>query len=131
MKRLIFGVAAATLFSTAAWALDRCVIVTNGSIENYQHELSHCNGWQHPEFKPGYDPPLSFIHPFIGELTVWMVGVDYGSQLQTMPEIQFDAIIHSAPTRTVPELCGRLWKENGIVAAQTDIDHIIGCAVRK
>lgn len=60
-----------------------CIIVVamdrSSSLEIFQHELAHCNGWVHADQahvgrpKKGYvspKPPVQYIVPFKGKLTV-------------------------------------------------------------
>ena len=126
MKRILLGVAAATLFFGQAQA---CTIVTSG-LENYMHELAHCNGWVHPPFQSGYYPPVSFVHPFDGELTVYLTGPDLMDLMSVISFAQFDAHFIMAIDKTPPGLCSYFWKQRGTKAAQKDVDHVIGCSLR-
>jgi hypothetical protein len=127
MKRILLGVALATLLISKAQA---CTIVTDGTIEVYWHELAHCNGWDHKPFERGHEPPASYVHDFNGPLTVYLTGHGMG-QITTMNYAQFNAKIILAPDRTVPQLCGALWKQHGVIAAQKDINSLIGCSIRE
>ena len=49
-----------------------CPIITDGTVDTFNHELAHCNGWNHPEKGSGYNPPAKFIHPYDGRLVVTM-----------------------------------------------------------
>lgn len=84
MKILI--VAAIVLVNTPVYAKQTCVIVVAkdraSTAEIYQHELAHCNGWEHPDQnhkgKPrkGYQspkPPERFVRPYSGKFVDhWM-----------------------------------------------------------
>lgn len=65
-------------------ALAICTIVvspgTNGNVqEKYDHELAHCNGWEHPikvsALGQAYVPPKEMVHPFKGKLIVKRVSL--------------------------------------------------------
>lgn len=129
MIRVAIGALVVLLFHGFARAAE-CTVVTDGTIEVYMHELAHCNGWEHPPFKPGYDPPAKFVHPFNGELTVYLAGQDYADMMSTMDYAQMGVKFILMPNRSPPQMCALLWKQNDVSAAKDDVDRVIGCAIR-
>lgn len=126
-----WGAALAALFLTCEQTRSAdCVIVTDGSLAVYMHELAHCNGWNHPTFEAGHEPPAEYVHDFTdGKLTVYQTGQDYVEQMGVMTFAQMDARFIMT-TKTPPQLCAMLWRQHRIFAAQKDVDNVIGCAVR-
>jgi hypothetical protein len=106
-----------------------CIIVTDGTVAIYQHEIAHCNGWTHPAFVPA-DPPSEFVHPFDGLLTVYLTGSNYGEQMATMSLAPMDTKYIFSWNETVEAICQRLWREKGIAAASDHKGVLAGCAIR-
>ena len=104
--------------------------MTNGTVEVFQHELAHCNGWYHAPFEIGVDPPDNLVHPYDGELVVILTGSDFSGQNETIDFAQRGTRFIMKWDYTVPELCKQFWKERGIVAVSKDIDRIVGCSIR-
>lgn len=82
MLRLVLAV---LLVSTPAMAAPVCHIVVAAdrasSAEIYQHELAHCNGWEHADQnhagkpKKGYQspkPPAKFVKPYPNLVDHWV-----------------------------------------------------------
>jgi hypothetical protein len=127
MNMRVVGAAAAALsLSAPAWG-QTCTIVTNGELHVYQHELAHCNGWTHKPFERGVNPPLDWVHPFKGKLTVYLTGDYYVGIMDTMNYAQPSAEFIIQGDKTVPELCKAFWLTRGIIATAKEVDEIIGC----
>jgi hypothetical protein len=77
MKRLLWA-ALAALFTTAVHAKDICYIVTSDSLWIFEHELAHCNGWEHTADHSTATPPASYVHRYDGHLDVTMSDGDSG-----------------------------------------------------
>jgi hypothetical protein len=67
-----------------------CVIVYSGGTDgNWQekrdHEIAHCNGWEHPEKADptgrAYQPPKRFIHTYAGKIVEQHVSLAEAKQL--------------------------------------------------
>jgi len=113
--------------ATSAWG-QTCTIVTNGEVSVYQHELAHCNGWTHPPFQEA-TPPVSFIHPFDGDLTVIFAGDDLGGHVATIDAAPLGTHFVLELTSTVQAICQRLWRQHGIAAASERMSWLVGCSI--
>lgn len=67
-----------------------CVIIfsagTNGNWqEKRNHELAHCNGWQHPirasVTGKAFDPPRRYVRPYAGKLIEHRVSVSEAKRI--------------------------------------------------
>jgi hypothetical protein len=92
-----------------------CTIVTNGTRAVYEHELAHCNGWDHEAFVPA-DPPSSYVHAFDGQLTLIECG--RRSKIRVQP-----GTIRPKGCTDPRKRCIALWQAAGYdVSAYTSFD---------
>ena len=119
------------LYCVQGWAGQVCTIVTNGTIEIYEHELAHCNGWKHEPFSRVIEPPAEYVHPYAGTLTIIMSGHD-DWLTRTDPTLIGVGYAIKVTSRPVAQLCAKLWREHGIseeVYAMY-LNDILGCSVK-
>jgi hypothetical protein len=116
------------LSSVPAWG-QTCKIVTDSSLHVFQHELAHCNGWTHKPFEAGINPPEMWVHPYDGELVVYLTGVDYSGQMDTIGFAQVEAEFIMSD-KTPPQLCSEFWKDRGVMPNAALVSRIVGCSVK-
>ena len=121
--------AALLMMSVPAWG-QTCTVVTNGKVSVFQHELAHCNGWFHPPFQRGVNPPSELVHPYDSELVVILTGTNFPAQNDTIDYAQPGAEFIMRWDATVPELCKQLWQDRGIRYDASVVDEIVGCSVK-
>jgi hypothetical protein len=112
-----------------AWG-QTCTIVTNGAVSIYEHEIAHCNGWKHEPFVQAV-VPRRFVFPYVGRLTIHMVGTDYQGQMDTMllAPVGTRYIYHE--NVTVWSICQQLWLDGGMVVSEKQLNNgrLVGCSV--
>lgn len=111
------------MITTPAWG--DCTIISNGILSNYMHELAHCNGWNHPPFEQGVQPPMEYVYKYPGALRVivspdeqW--GMEFLYFMQENANLTFDY-------RPVWRLCKAMFDRNGSHYDER-INTVIGCA---
>jgi hypothetical protein len=103
-----------------------CIIVTNGGLDTYIHELAHCNGWVHAPFAPGLVPHSEFVRVYDGQLVIVLDA--NAIPLDTYIHAQTNAQIVQS-SWTAAAICRELWRERNLVVTHKDVDRVIGCAV--
>jgi hypothetical protein len=112
------------LFATPV-AAEECHMVVSPVLSSFLHELAHCNGWSHPLFESGWNPPYKYIHPYAGKL---YVTISYGDPAFIKAHAQKDAVIDHTMIN-VPELCMGLWDRYNVHYDER-IFGIVGCSLR-
>ena len=85
-----------------------CIIVTDGTRDTYEHELAHCNGWQHPEFAEAHQP-ARYVRPY------WPLEVH---------------VCPGLDCKSPAQLCMKLRKERGLVNTK-GWRNVVGCSIRE